>query len=191
MIRASSYYNYYCRPASGRLNGRRAGRYGGAWCAKRSDRRQWLQVDFGAIAKVSRVATQGRQNSAQWVKSYYLSYSRNGYRFITYKENGRAKVSKEQLLIVLSDEKSSFPNSVVQPRNSTLQGNVLLILLCLDKPLTCPYQDRVYKRDLHGDKKNQNINENEKRKEIEIRSVEIPFPPPNVKLLIVSRFYFK
>lgn len=95
MIRASSYYNYYCRPASGRLNGRRAGRNGGAWCAKRSDKRQWLQVDFGAIAKVSRVATQGRQNTAQWVKSYYLSYSRNGYRFITYKENGRAKVSKE------------------------------------------------------------------------------------------------
>ncbi|CAH3172634.1 unnamed protein product [Porites evermanni] len=92
MMRASSYYNYYCRPASGRLNGRRAGRYGGAWCAKRSDRRQWLQVDFGAIAKVSRVATQGRQNGAQWVKSYYLSYSRNGYRFITYKENGRAKL---------------------------------------------------------------------------------------------------
>ena len=117
MIRASSYYNYYCRPASGRLNGRRAGRYGGAWCAKRSDRRQWLQVDFGAIAKVSRVATQGRQNSAQWVKSYYLSYSRNGYRFTTYKENGRAKVSKEQWLIVVRIEKRAFPNLFVEPRN--------------------------------------------------------------------------
>ena len=74
-------------------------------------------MDFGAIAKVSRVATQGRQNSAQWVKSYYLSYSRNGYRFITYKENGRAKVSKEQWLIVVRVEKRAFPNLVVEPRN--------------------------------------------------------------------------
>lgn len=93
MMRASSYYNFYCRPSSGRLNGRRAGRYGGAWCAKRRDRRQWLQVDFGALARVSRVATQGRQNSVQWVKTYYLSYSRNGYKFIPYRQKGRTKVS--------------------------------------------------------------------------------------------------
>ena len=93
MLRASSYQNYYCRPGSGRLNGRRAGRQGGAWCAKRRDRRQWLQVDFGALTRVTRIATQGRQNSVQWVKTYYLSYSKNGYRFIPYKENGRTKVS--------------------------------------------------------------------------------------------------
>ncbi|XP_020631503.1 uncharacterized protein LOC110068467 [Orbicella faveolata] len=92
MIRASSYYNYWCGPWSGRLNGRRHGRYGGAWCAKRRDRRQWLQIDFGALTKVYRIASQGRQNSAQWVKSYSLSYSKNGYKFITYKEGGRTKV---------------------------------------------------------------------------------------------------
>lgn len=94
MMRASSQYNHYCGPWSGRLNGRRAGRYGGAWCAKRRDRSQWLQVDFGALTRVSRVATQGRQNSVQWVKSYYLSYSKNGYKFLPYKEGGRTKVSR-------------------------------------------------------------------------------------------------
>ena len=93
MMRASSYRNYYCRPGSGRLNGRRVGRQGGAWCAKRRNRRQWLQIDFGALTRVTRIATQGKQNSAQWVKSYYLKYSKNGYSFLPYKENGRTKVS--------------------------------------------------------------------------------------------------
>ncbi|XP_068726466.1 uncharacterized protein [Montipora capricornis] len=92
MMRASSYQNFYCRPGSGRLNGRRQGRMGGAWCAKTSDKRQWLQIDFGALTKVSQCATQGRQNSVQWVKSYYLTYSRNGYNFVPYKENGRTKI---------------------------------------------------------------------------------------------------
>ena len=100
MIRASSYYNYWCGPWNGRLNGRRHGRYGGAWCAKRRDRRQWLQIDFGALTKVYRIASQGRQNSAQWVKSYSLSYSKNGYKFITYKEGGRTKVSSETVAIM-------------------------------------------------------------------------------------------
>ena len=99
MMRASSYYNYWCGPWSGRLNGRRHGRYGGAWCSKRRDRHQWLQIDFGALTKVYRIASQGRQNSAQWVTSYSLSYSKNGYKFITYKEGGRTKVSSERIAI--------------------------------------------------------------------------------------------
>ncbi|XP_015750272.1 PREDICTED: uncharacterized protein LOC107326864 [Acropora digitifera] len=92
MMRASSYQNFYCRAGSGRLNGRRQGRMGGAWCAQRSDRRQWLQIDFGALTRVTRVGTQGRQNSVQWVKTYTLSYSRNGITFVYYKENGRTKI---------------------------------------------------------------------------------------------------
>ena len=94
LMRASSFYNYYCSPFNGRLNRRRYGRYGGAWCAKRRDRRQWLQVDFGAYTRVSRIATQGRQNSAQWVKSYSLSYSKNGYAYVPYRVGGRTKVSE-------------------------------------------------------------------------------------------------
>lgn len=93
LMRASSFYNYYCGPFNARLNRRRYGRQGGAWCAKRRDRRQWLQIDFGALTKVCRVATQGRQNSAQWVTSYYITHSRNGYKFIPYREGRRTKVT--------------------------------------------------------------------------------------------------
>ena len=92
LMRASSFYNYYCGPFNARLNRRRYGRQGGAWCAKRRDRRQWLQIDFGALTKVCRVATQGRQNSAQWVTSYYITHSRNEYKFIPYREGRRTKV---------------------------------------------------------------------------------------------------
>ncbi|KAL9950565.1 hypothetical protein ACROYT_G043081 [Oculina patagonica] len=103
LMRASSFYNYYCGPFNARLNRRRYGRQGGAWCAKRRDRRQWLQIDFGALTRVSRVASQGRQNSAQWVTSYYITYSRNGYKFIPYREGRGTKIFQgnyDQFIIV-------------------------------------------------------------------------------------------
>lgn len=93
LITASSFYTYYCAPRNARLHQRRVGRLGGAWCVKRSDKRQWLKVDFGGLTRVCRIATQGRQNSDQWVTSYYVSSSIKGYRFVTYKENRRTKVS--------------------------------------------------------------------------------------------------
>lgn len=93
LITASSYYNFYGAPRNARLHQRRVGRLGGAWYAKRNDKRQWLKIDFGGLTRVSRVATQGRQNTDQWVTSYYVSYSVKGFRFVTYKENRRTKVS--------------------------------------------------------------------------------------------------
>ena len=93
-MQASSYYNYWLAPRHARLNQRRVGRKGAAWCAKRNNRAQWLQVDFGALTAVRRFATQGRQNADQWVTSYYLSYSRNGYKFARYTEHKRTKVGK-------------------------------------------------------------------------------------------------
>ena len=108
LMRASSSQSYYCRPFNARLNRRRYGRQGGAWCVKRRDRRQWLQIDFGALTRVTRVATQGRQNSAQWVTSYYISYSRNGYKFIPYREGRRTKVKILLLCFVLALQILSF-----------------------------------------------------------------------------------
>ena len=110
LMRASSSQSYYCRPFNARLNRRRYGRQGGAWCAKRRDRRQWLQIDFGALTRVTRVATQGRQNSAQWVKSYYISYSRNGYKFIPYREGRRTKVKILFLCFVLALQNLILPH---------------------------------------------------------------------------------
>lgn len=92
VMRASSYYNYYLAARNARLNQRRQGRKGAAWCAKRNNRAQWLQVDFGALTSVRRLATQGRQNADQWVTSYYLSYSKDGQRFFPYKQKRATKV---------------------------------------------------------------------------------------------------
>ena len=89
---SSTYYNYYLAPWNGRLHSRRQGRRGPSWSAKGRDRQPWLQVDFGALTKVTRVATQGRENSNQWVKKYWVSYSMDGSTFHIYKENGRIKV---------------------------------------------------------------------------------------------------
>jgi hypothetical protein len=89
LMSASSHSVHSCSPQFGRLNGYRSA---GAWCAKRNDGNQWLQVDFGAMTRVTRVATQGRRGSAQWVKTYSVSYSKKGYGFAFYRERGRTKV---------------------------------------------------------------------------------------------------
>jgi hypothetical protein len=91
--RASSFYNYNCGPWYARLHNKYA------WCSRKKDRKQWLQTDFGTTTRVTRIVTQGRQNAVQWVKSYYVSYSRNGQSFTTYKEGGKTKVLA-QLLVV-------------------------------------------------------------------------------------------
>ena len=92
LITASSYYNFWGAPRNARLRQRRVGRSGGSWYVKRNDKRQWLKIDFGGLTRVWRIATQGRQNADQWVTSYYVSHSVKGFRFVTYKENGRTKV---------------------------------------------------------------------------------------------------
>ena len=51
-----------------------SGKYG-SWAAGANNEFQWLQVDFGSWTKVSAVATQGRQDADQWVKTYRLSFS--------------------------------------------------------------------------------------------------------------------
>ena len=93
LVTASSFYNYYCAPRNARLHQRRVGKYGGAWCARRSVRNQWIQFDFGGRTRVTRVCTQGRQNSDQWVTSYYVTYSRDGQHFTPYREGRGTKVN--------------------------------------------------------------------------------------------------
>jgi len=64
----------------------------GGWCAKNKDNNQWLQVDLGKIKFVTAVATQGRDKYFEHVKSYELAFSKDGQRWIHYKENGRIRV---------------------------------------------------------------------------------------------------
>ena len=91
-ITASTHYNLLCGPWNARLHRTRGGRFGGSWCAKTKDSKQWLRIDFGAPARLTRVQTQGRQDADQWVTSYTISYSKKGDGFLWYQERGRKKV---------------------------------------------------------------------------------------------------
>lgn len=91
---ASSSYDANHGPARSRLNlhsdnkGRK-----GAWSSKTNDGKQWLQIDFGELVHVTKVATQGRQDADQWVTKYTLSYSVDGIHWAEYKENSVTWVS--------------------------------------------------------------------------------------------------
>lgn len=66
------------------------GQTSGSWAVRKRDKNQWLQVDLQEDNfKVTRVATQGRSQNAQWVKKYKLQYSDDGENFQYYKEQGQ------------------------------------------------------------------------------------------------------
>jgi len=74
----------------GRLQCETASGTAGSWSAGNSDVNQWLQVDLGSrYTKVTRVATQGKKDVAQWVTKYKLQYSYDGVTFQYYREEGK------------------------------------------------------------------------------------------------------
>ena len=86
-ITATTLYNQYHGPERARLDTVKSGSYIGAWIPKSQDLGQWIQVDLGKITKITRLATQGRQDAAHWVKSYSISYSVQGGPFLPYNDN--------------------------------------------------------------------------------------------------------
>lgn len=88
-ISASSQYGEQLAAAQGRLNLQVNGTSQGAWSAATSDANQWLQIDLSGWYRVTRVATQGRQNSEQWVTQYQLDYSNDSVNFQKYREDGQ------------------------------------------------------------------------------------------------------
>ena len=83
-ITASSQSNSDHAPFQGRLHFQKS------WTAGTTNLHQWLQVDLGSqYTKVTRVATQGRNDAAQWVTKYKLSYSDDGVNFQYHKEQGQ------------------------------------------------------------------------------------------------------
>ena len=72
-------------PQFSRLNKIPASGKAGAWCARTSNVNEWLQVYFGRETTVSKVATQGRYDSDNWVTSYSLSYSVDGSHWAWYR----------------------------------------------------------------------------------------------------------
>lgn len=97
-VKASSMVDIHHRPGNGRLHFQKVPsplRYG-AWATAGAhyltNKDSWFQVNFGSWAKVTIVATQGRQNAAQWVTKYRLSYSYDGLFFKYYMEGDYPKV---------------------------------------------------------------------------------------------------
>ena len=89
-ITASSQLDANHAAIQGRLNFKATANKGGSWSAVSSDSSQWLQVDLGSQhIKVTRVATQGRDDTSQWVTEYKLQYSNDGVNFQYYTEPGR------------------------------------------------------------------------------------------------------
>ena len=60
--------------------------------AKYRSSNQWLQIDLRQMCVIKGIATQGRREAHQWVKTFQLSYSRHGARFRSYVSYGRVKV---------------------------------------------------------------------------------------------------
>ena len=84
---ASSSHSAKYGPARSRLNIHSDSKGYGSWAAGANDGKQWLQIDFGELVLVTKVATQGRQDADQWVTKYTLSYSLDGMHWAEYKEN--------------------------------------------------------------------------------------------------------
>ena len=71
-----------------RLHLKKSGIRQGGWSPFKDDLNQWLQVDFGRLTTVTRLATQGRDGSDEWVTKYTLQYSVNGVIYHGYRERG-------------------------------------------------------------------------------------------------------
>ena len=95
-IQASSRHALGTKASLGRLNLQDlpaiSGVGGPAWAAGVLNTQQWFKVDFGNWKTVSAIATQGRQNIAQWVTTYRVSYSHDGLLYAAYKENSTSNV---------------------------------------------------------------------------------------------------
>ena len=85
-ITASSQRDDNYAAQHGRLHSKKSGNKQGGWSALGNDLHQWLQVDLGSYARVTRVATQGRNANNEWVTKYKLQYSDDGVIFFLYKK---------------------------------------------------------------------------------------------------------
>ena len=99
-LKASSMLNGNLAPKFGRLHlEKELPHREGSWAALHNDTDQWLQVDVGTYyVKVTRVATQGRNGSEEWVTQYRLQYGDDAVSLHHYKEYNQDinKVSKHR-----------------------------------------------------------------------------------------------
>nr|XP_058951355.1 uncharacterized protein LOC131778889 [Pocillopora verrucosa] len=99
-ITATTSLNQYYGPERARLNTVKSGSFAGAWIPNAQDFGQWIQVNLGKIAKITRIATRGRQEAGHWVKSFSLTYSVEGGPFLPYNDNQVLPGNTDQNTIV-------------------------------------------------------------------------------------------
>lgn len=81
---SSSRYNMYYGPERARLRKVTEGSYIGGWSPKSSNTGEWIQFDLSKNTKVTRIATQGRDNANWWTTSYSLSFKVDGGSYESY-----------------------------------------------------------------------------------------------------------
>lgn len=98
-------YSAGYEPSKGRLNQQTS------YIARTNDVGQWIQVDLGKVAKVTKIGTQGRYNVGQWVTEYIVSYSIDGgyFEFQTNEPYNFPRVSRTlcQLTIISAEKETS------------------------------------------------------------------------------------
>ncbi|XP_078365181.1 EGF-like repeat and discoidin I-like domain-containing protein 3 [Oculina patagonica] len=89
-ISASSTWRPNHAAQQARLHFKAGGGKTGSWSSRHNDNNQWLQVDLQQTTRVTRIATQGRNNwyKGQWVTKYKLEFGDDGHTFKFYKQNG-------------------------------------------------------------------------------------------------------
>ena len=92
----------------------------GSWCALRSVRGEWLEVDLGRIATLVAVATQGNGNDS-WVKAFNLQFSADNVTWYCDRHEGKIKVSSKKLLLIIEFLKirshELLPQNISVPRS--------------------------------------------------------------------------
>ena len=66
----------------------------GSWIPQTADLGQWIQVDLGNISMVTKIATQGSHEEADWVTEYMVSYSFDGGNFHFYRPASNTSFDK-------------------------------------------------------------------------------------------------
>ena len=90
-ISASSEHSFNHGARLGRLHLKPVGSSFGSWSGASGDTPAWLQIDLiKEYIKITSVATQGRQDSSQWVTKFSLLYSNDSSNFVYYKEQGQS-----------------------------------------------------------------------------------------------------
>ena len=88
-ISASSYYDPNHSPQQARLHFKAGGWKAASWSVGVNDLNPWLQVDLLTKTRVTRIATQGRNDEyRQWVTKYKLQYGEDENTLHFYRQNG-------------------------------------------------------------------------------------------------------